>query len=260
MNICNPDIFRANLLAGRVAVVTGGSRGIGRAVCLTLAKIGAQVVVGYHRDSQAAEDTCSAAMQSKTTALAVQVDIADRQDAFRLMERAQEAFGRVDILVNCAGIWPTANAWDMSQEHWRQTLAVNLDGTFYACQAACTVMMPQREGRIVNFSSVAATRGARTGHADYAASKSGVDALTKSLAHELAPYNINVNAVSPGMISTRMTEHAVRDRDSDYVQQIPLGRVGSPEDVAGLAVFLASPAADYITGQVFHVNGGMLMP
>ena len=255
-----PYIFASTMLAGRVALVTGGSRGIGRAVCIALAQAGADVAVGFHDHAEAAQEVCQAAAEFGRTALPVQADIAEGEQVYGLIDHVAESLGPLDILVNCAGVWPTAQIWEMDDRQWRHTMAVNLDATYYACKAASRIMMERRRGSIVNFSSIAAVRGARTGHADYAASKGGVSALTKSLAHELGPFQITVNAVAPGMIRTLMTEEALDDREGSYLSQIPLERVGGSEEVAGLVVFLVSPAASYITGQIIHVNGGMLMP
>lgn len=246
------------VLAEQVAVVTGGSRGIGRAVSLALAHAGAHVAIGYLNRSKDARQVCESAGGYGVQAIAVQVDITESSQVYALIDEACRLLGPIDILVNCAGVWPVARLWEMSDAQWRRTLAVNLDGAYYACRAASAVMMKRRKGRIINFSSVAAVRGARSGHSDYAAAKGGVSALTRSLANELGPYNINVNAVAPGMIRTEMTQSALSEREHEYVAQIPLGRIGKPEDVAGVVVFLASPAASYITGQVVHVNGGML--
>jgi 3-oxoacyl-[acyl-carrier protein] reductase len=188
------------------------------------------------------------------------VDITDSHQVQKFFDQVQQITGPPDVLVNCAGIWPSARAWEMSDDHWRRTIAVNLDGTYYTCRQACLRMIPRRRGAIVNLSSVSATRGARSGHADYSAAKGGVESLTKSLANELGPYGITVNAVAPGMIRTDMTSEALSAREREYLTQIPLGRIGTPEDVAAAVLFLASPAARYITGQILHVNGGLLMP
>ena len=254
-----PLTFRSDALAQRNAVVTGGSRGIGRAVVEALARAGANVVVGYRSRADAARSLCEHACSGNVKLVPMQVDVARPDDAQRFVEEAESALGDLDILVNCAGVWPVARIWEMRQSQWAQTLAVNLSGTFHTCQAASRLMIHRRSGRIINFSSVAAVRGARSGHADYAAAKGGVSSLTRSLANELGPYGITVNAVAPGIVHTDMTYEALRDRGDDYLTQIPLGRIGTPAEMAGLVVFLASPAADYVSGQIIHVNGGMLM-
>jgi 3-oxoacyl-[acyl-carrier protein] reductase len=247
------------MLVNQTAVVTGGSRGVGRAVCLALASAGANLVVGYHTDAPAARNVCDEAIRSQVQAVAMQVDVGRSEDVYRFMKEANAALGPVDILVNCAGTWPEARIWDMEDQQWHEALAVNLHGTYYTCQAASKGMMQRGGGKIVNFSSIAAVRGARSGHAHYAAAKGGVLSFTRSLANELGPYNINVNAVAPGMIRTNMTQQALAERAADYHAQVPLGRIGLPEDVAGVVLFLVSPAARYITGQTIHVNGGMWM-
>jgi len=247
-------------LCGQVAVVTGGSRGIGRAVTLALAAAGGTVIVGYRSDEDAAKATCEQAAFGRGKAMLAKVDVTAPDQVRDFFDRLEQMAGPPDVLVNCAGIWPAAKAWEMSDEHWRRTMAVNLDGTYYSCKQACLRMIPRRRGTIVNLSSVSATRGARTGHADYSAAKGGVESLTKSLASELGPYGITVNAVAPGMIRTDMTSQALAAREQEYLAQIPLGKIGTPEDVAAAVLFLVSPGARYITGQVLHVNGGLLMP
>lgn len=251
--------FAAGILSSQSAVVTGGSGGVGRAVCLALARAGANLVVGYHSDAGAAHAVCEEATALGVRAVPIQVNVAQADEVYRFMEQANGALGPVDILVNSAGTWPEAKIWEMDDQQWHDALAVNLNGTYYACKAASKVMIQRRSGKIVNFSSIAAARGARSGHAHYAAAKGGVAAFTRSLANELGPYGINVNAVAPGIIRTKMTEQALEDRGADYHSQIPLGRIGLPEEVAGLVLFLVSPAARYITGQTIHVNGGMWM-
>ncbi len=251
--------FTAGILSGQSAVVTGGSGGVGRAVCLALAHAGANLVVGYHRDAPAAQGICEQAAVFGVRAVPIQVDVAQADEVYAFLQQANGAIGPVDILVNCAGTWPEAKIWEMEDQHWHHALAVNLNGQYYACKAASKVMIQRQSGKIVNFSSIAAVRGARSGHAHYAAAKGGVVSLTRTLANELGPYHINVNAVAPGIIRTAMTQQALEDRAADYHSQIPLGRIGLPEEVAGLVLFLVSPAARYITGQTIHVNGGMWM-
>ncbi len=252
------ETFAAGMLSSHSAVVTGGSRGLGRAVCLALAQAGANVVVGYHSDAQAAREVCAGTKSFGVQAVPLQVDVAQADSVYRFMDQA-ETLGPVEILVNCAGTWPEASIWEMEDQEWDKALAVNLNGIYYACKAASKGMIQRHSGKIVNFSSIAAARGAHSGHAHYAAAKGGVVSFTRSLANELGPYHINVNAVAPGVIRTPMTQRALEDRAADYRSQIPLGRIGLPEEVAGLVLFLVSPAAGYITGQTIHVNGGMWM-
>jgi 3-oxoacyl-[acyl-carrier protein] reductase len=249
--------FGPEMLSGQNALVSGGSRGIGRAVCLALAGAGASVGVGFERDSAAAGAVVESAAALGSRAVTIQVDVANPDAARRFIEQGESALGPLDIVINCAGTWPEAKAWDLDDDAWQRTLAVNLSGTFYVCKAASRSMIERRNGKIVNFSSIAAVRGARSGHADYAAAKGGIVSLTRSLANELGPFNINVNAVAPGMIRTDMTRQALQAREDDYRSQTALGRIGLPDDVAGAVLFLVSPAAGYMTGQTIHVDGGM---
>ena len=251
--------FDSDMLQGQAAVVTGGSRGIGRATCLALAASGAQVVIGYKRDRRAAEDVCEEAARYGATLVPMQVDVSQPEHVYRFMEQAIATFRALDILVNCAGTWPQARIEDLDDQDWDETLAVNLSGTYYTCKAASKTMIRQRRGRIVNFTSVAAVRGAQSGHAHYAAAKGGVASFTRTLATELGPHNITVNAVAPGMIRTEMTAQALDAREEDYCQQTALGRIGLPDEVAGAVLFLVSPAAAYVAGQTLHINGGMWM-
>jgi 3-oxoacyl-[acyl-carrier protein] reductase len=210
------ETFAPGLLAGQSAVITGGSRGIGRAAALALAAAGANVAIGYHRDEQAARLVCDESAASGVRAEPFAVDVAQPDEVYRATAHVLETFGAIDILVNSAGIWPQGRFWEIDDAEWRRTLAINLDGTYYACKAVSAGMMGRRRGRIVNFSSIAATRGARTGHADYAASKGAVVSLTRSLAFELGPYNVTVNAIAPGVIRTDMTRQALVEREASY--------------------------------------------
>ena len=251
--------FTSDMLRGQTAVVTGGSRGIGSATCSGLARSGANVVVGFSQNGDAAASVCHDVVACGVAGVALQVDVRRADDVNRFMAEAEAAVGPVDILVNCAGIWPQALVHELDERDWQESLAVNLSGTFYACKAASKSMMSRRSGRIVNLTSIAAFRGARSGHAHYAAAKGGVLSLTRTLANELGPHGINVNAVAPGVIKTDMTDDALKQREDAYREDTALGRIGRPEDVTGAVLFLASPAASYVTGQTVHVNGGMWM-
>ena len=244
-------------LENQTAVVTGGSRGIGRAVCLELAREGANVVVCYAGRAEAAQKTAADCRAMGVKALAIQADVAEEAAVQSLFAQTLEAFGRVDILVNSAGITRDGLMMRMSQADFDAVVDTNLKGTFLCMKAAARPMVKQRYGRIVNLSSVVGLHG-NAGQVNYAASKAGVIGMTKSLAQELAGRGVTVNAVAPGFIDTDMTAKIDKD-DNQLVGMIPLKRMGRPEDVANLAVFLAGSGADYITGEVIRVDGGLAM-
>ncbi|MFW6169634.1 MAG: SDR family NAD(P)-dependent oxidoreductase [Planctomycetota bacterium] len=248
-------------LAGQVALVTGGSRGLGSAVCAALAAEGAHVAVNYRRGRDEAETLARCLRQSHgVSTLAVQADVASGDDIFALFDRCHTEFGKLDILVNNAGIWPTAFVQDITEEAWDRTLAVNLKGPFLTCREAVRRWRgAARGGRIVNVSSPAAFLGSTTGHADYAASKAGLCNFTISLAREVAACGIYVNAVAPGMMYTEMAADALKKNEAHYMQRIPLKRFGDPKEVADMVAFLASVRASYTTGATVDVSGGMLM-
>lgn len=243
----------------RSAVVTGSSRGIGRAVAEELARSGFDVCVNCssERGLAAAQELADGlASEYGVRAVAVAANVADADQAHGLIEAAQEAFGRVDVLVNNAGITRDGLLVRMKEEDFDAVIDVNLKGTFNCCKAAAQRMMKQRYGRIVNLSSVVGVAG-NAGQANYAASKAGVIGLTKSLARELAARNVTANAVAPGFISTDMTDE-LSDKQRDAVlARIASGRFGEPKDVAALVRFLASEEAGYVTGQVICIDGGM---
>ena len=245
-------------MKGKAAVVTGGSRGIGRAVCLELAGRGADIVLCYAGDEQAAEQTRAGCEALGVRALAVRADVADAQQVQRLMDEAKAAFGRIDILVNNAGITRDGLLATMGDSAFDEVLRTNLRGAFLCCRAVCRTMLRQRSGRIVNISSVVGLRG-NAGQTNYAASKAGLIGLSKSLARELAGRGITVNAVAPGLIETDMTRAMPEQARAALLGQIPAGRLGAPEEVARAVAFLASAEAGYITGQVLCVDGGMAM-
>ena len=244
--------------AGKTAVVTGGSRGIGRAVCLELAKGCANVVLCYAGNESAAAETVSACEALGAKALAVQCDVADAAQVKNLMDEAVKAFGRIDILVNNAGITRDGLLMMMKEEDFDAVISANLRGTFLCMKAVSRIMMKQRYGRIVNLSSVVGLRG-NAGQVNYAASKAGVVGMTKSLAKELASRGVTVNAVAPGFIETDMTAAMPEAAKTATLASIPQQRLGAPEDVARAVAFLASEEAGYITGQVLAVDGGMAM-
>ena len=244
--------------AGKTAVVTGGSRGLGRAVCLELAKGGANVVFCYAGNEAAAKETTAACEALGAKALAVQCDVAKADEVKALMDAAVKEFGRIDILVNNAGITRDGLLMMMKEEDFDAVIAANLKGTFLCMKAISRIMMKQRYGRIVNLSSVVGLRG-NAGQVNYAASKAGVVGMTKSLAKELASRGVTVNAVAPGFIATDMTAAMTDAAKEATLASIPLQRLGAPEDVAHAVAFLASDEAAYITGQVLCVDGGMAM-
>ena len=243
---------------GKTAVVTGGSRGIGRAVCLELAAGGANVVLCYAGNEAAAQETVQAVEALGAKALAVRCDVSDAVQVDALVKSAVEAFGRIDILVNNAGITRDNLLMRMSEADFDAVIAANLKGAFLCMKAASRLMLKQRYGRIVNLSSVVGLRG-NAGQVNYAASKAGVIGMTKSLAKELASRGVTVNAVAPGFIETDMTAALSEAARSAAQGSIPMGHLGGPEDVARAVGFLASDDAAYVTGQVLAVDGGMAM-
>ena len=244
--------------SGKAAVVTGGSRGIGRAVCLELAKGGANVVLCYAGNEAAANDTVAACEALGARALAVRSNVAEAGEVKALMDAAVQAFGRIDILVNNAGITRDGLLMMMKDEDFDAVINANLKGTFLCMKAVSRLMMRQRYGRIVNLSSVVGLRG-NAGQVNYAASKAGVVGMTKSLAKELASRGVTVNAVAPGFIETDMTAAMTDAAKAATLASIPMQKLGAPEDVARAVAFLASDEAAYITGQVLAVDGGMAM-
>ena len=243
-------------LADRVAVVTGAGRGIGRAVALSLAQAGARVVV--NSTGQTAASVAAEIKAAGGQGLAVVTDISSPPETARLVEATLAEYGRLDILVNNAGINRDRLVMRMSDEEWDDVLRVNLTGVFLCTRAVLKPMMKQRWGRIINMTSVVGLTG-NAGQANYAAAKAGIIGFTRSVAREVAPRGITVNAIAPGFIETDMTRQIPEGPREELLKRIPLGSAGTPADVAAAAVFLASEGAKYITGQVLSVDGGMVM-
>ena len=243
-------------LNGRYALVTGGSRGIGRAICLELAARGAAVAVNYAGNAAAAEETVEACKALGVDAFALQADVADAAACEAMVKETIARFGRLDILVNNAGITRDGLMLTMKEADWDAVLDTNLKGAFHCMKAAYRPMMKQKYGRIVNLSSIVGLRG-NAGQANYAASKAGLIGLTKSLAKELAARNVTVNAVAPGFIDTDMTAALPERAREAMLSTIPMGRLGQAEDVARAVAFFAGEGAGYVTGQVLCVDGGM---
>ena len=243
-------------LTGQTALVTGGGRGIGRAVALALAEVGAEVVVNYSSSAASAEDVVRSIQAAGGQAYALQANVAIEDDVDRLMKTVLERSGRLDVLVNNAGITRDGLMMRMKTNDWQAVIDLNLTGVFLCSRAVARPMLKQKSGRIINVTSVVGLIG-NAGQANYAAAKAGVIGLTRTTAKELASRGITVNAVAPGFIATDMT----KDLDSDVIlRDIPLGRFGTQEQVAGVVRFLAADsAASYITGQVIQIDGGMVM-
>jgi 3-oxoacyl-[acyl-carrier protein] reductase len=247
-------------LRDRVAVVTGGSRGIGRAIVELLSELGAHVVINYVKGQEAAEATASAARGRGVEAISVRADVANPLEAQQLISATVERFKRVDILVCNAGIWEGSPLEAMSEELWDRTMNINLKGTWTVCRAVVSQMKEQRSGKIVILTSTAGQRG-EANYSNYAASKGAQIAFTKSLADELGGWGINVNAVAPGWVDTEMTREALGDakQREAIARSIPVRKIAAPEDIAGPVAFLCSDWARHINGEILNVNGGSVL-
>lgn len=245
-------------LEGKVAVVTGASRGIGRAIALKLAEEGAKVVVNYSGSQAKAEEVVAMIQENGGEAIAVQASVSQTEEVTALMDAAVKTYGSLDILVNNAGITRDNLIMRMKEDEWDDVLNTNLKGVFLCTKAVTRQMMKQRAGRIINISSIVGVAG-NAGQANYVAAKAGVIGLTKTTAKELASRNILVNAIAPGFIETEMTEQLPEDIKQGMLTQIPLAKLGQPEDIAKAVTFLASEDANYMTGQTLHIDGGMVM-
>ncbi|MEA4827285.1 MAG: 3-oxoacyl-[acyl-carrier-protein] reductase [Clostridium sp.] len=244
------------MLKGKNAIVTGASRGIGRAIAIKFAELGANVVLNYRSDINSVQEVVKEIESKGVKALAIQGDVSSFEDSKRIIDEAMEKLGSVDILVNNAGITKDSLIMRMKEEEFDKVIEVNLKGVFNCIKHAIPVMIKQRSGKIINISSVVGLSG-NAGQANYAAAKAGIIGLTKSVAKEIASRGITANAIAPGFIQTDMTETLGEKVKENIKANIPLKRLGSPEDIANTAAFLASDMASYITGQVISVDGGM---
>ncbi|MED3624259.1 3-oxoacyl-[acyl-carrier-protein] reductase [Neobacillus thermocopriae] len=245
-------------LAGKIALVTGASRGIGREIALELARQGANVVVNFSGSEAKAGEVVDEIKSLGQDAFAIKCNVANSEEVAEMVKAVIDRFGRLDILVNNAGITRDNLLMRMKEEEWDDVININLKGVFLVTKAVTRQMMKQRSGRIINISSIVGVSG-NPGQANYVAAKAGVIGLTKTTAKELASRNITVNAIAPGFITTDMTDKLPEDVRNEMLKQIPLARLGEPKDIAKAAAFLASDDAAYITGQTIHIDGGMVM-
>jgi 3-oxoacyl-[acyl-carrier protein] reductase len=247
-------------LSGRVALVTGGSRGIGRAVVELLASHGTDVAINYRKDDHNAAAAVAFAESKQVKAHAIKANVASVKDAERLVQETLERFKRIDFVICNAGVWEGKSVEAISEKLWDETIDINLKGTWTVCRAAVPIMKEQKFGRIVIVSSTAGQRG-EANVSNYAASKGGQISFTKSLSSELAKFGINVNCVAPGWVDTEMTTNAFADQEQrqSIIDTIPLGRPATPEEIAGPIVFLCTKWANHITGEILNVNGGSVL-
>ena len=251
-------LVRGHRLGKKIALITGGSRGIGRAIAIELSRQGYDIVITYINNENNAKEVVDEIEKNQVVGLAIQTDVSDEEDVNRMIETIDKKFGTVDVLVNNAGITRDNLLIRMKSEEWDDVINTNLKGVYLCTKAVSRKMMKKRYGKIVNIASVVGISG-NAGQGNYSASKAGIIGFTKSIAKELGGRGINVNAVAPGFIETDMAEVLKDNIKNEMINIIPLKRAGKPEDIANVVAFLCSEKADYITGQVINVDGGMLM-
>jgi 3-oxoacyl-[acyl-carrier protein] reductase len=243
-------------LKDKIALVTGGGKGIGEAVSLALARQGAKVCINYCHSKDAAENVVKKIKENGGEAISYQADAAKLEEVIRISEEIKKRFGKIDILVNNAGLNIDKYLMIMNEGEWDKVIEVNLKGTFNFCKVVSRIMIGQRKGNIINISSVSAITGV-AGQTNYSAAKGGVISFSRALARELAPFGIRVNVLAPGLIDTGMLAKTPKDMLNRILEMTPLKRIGRPEEVAGAVIFLASAEADYITGEVIRIDGGL---
>jgi len=246
-------------LEGRVAIITGSSRNVGRGIALRLAEEGADIVANYVSNADAVLETVNMIKKLGRKAMAIQADVSNYNKVNDMINRTIDNFGRVDILVNNAGIASITPIWDVMEEEFDKTISINLKGVFNCCKAVIKHMMNRRYGKIINISSLAGVSGLLPASVHYCASKGGIISLTKSLANHVAPFNINVNAIAPGQLDSPSIRWRTPEQIEELKKRIPLGRLGSIEEVAETVVFLASDNTSFITGVTININGGVFM-
>jgi NAD(P)-dependent dehydrogenase (short-subunit alcohol dehydrogenase family) len=248
-------------LSGKVGIVTGGSRGIGRTLALALADAGADVAVAAVHRMDLAEEVAEEIKKKKRTSLAVRVDVSDKREVQGMVSKVIKRFGKVDILVNNAALNIFSPAENLSLEDWNKVLSVDLTGVFLCSQAVGKIMIEQKRGKIINVTSVGGMTGTYRKAIAYDSSKAGVINLTRSLAVEWGKYNINVNAIAPGLIETDLTRKRLKDREfyNYFLERVPLGKIGQPEDLVGIVIFLSSEASNWLTGQTIVMDGGQTL-
>jgi 3-oxoacyl-[acyl-carrier protein] reductase len=246
------------ILKGKTALITGSGRGLGKSIALKLAQMGANIVLNDIEQSDSVDETAEEFKELGYNVAVTKGDVRDSNDVEKMVQTAADSFGRLDILVNNAGITRDTLMIKMSEKDWDDVIDINLKGAFICTKAAVRIMMKQRCGKIINISSVAGVMG-NSSQANYSSSKAGLIGLTKSTAKEFARRNITCNAVAPGVIQSKMTDVLPEQVKEKYLENIPLNRFGTPEDVANVVGFLASGDSDYVTGQVIHIDGGLVM-